>query len=312
MVNASPKPVRNIDLANAIGVKPPSVSDYLSGKTKSMVGENLLKASQFLKVNPLWLSTGKGEMRPSGSLPGANDKSIQGDAPVHPTMDRLYQATNLSAEQIATDLNITNEIVQLWEADGIPNSAAIKAALKYKFSLEWLQKGVGTQDIASNGLFKKEEKEKTPKSRGRWVPVKAYSRMGNDGYFMDMYGEGNGGDGYIPSLSAGPRAYVVKGTGDSMFPAIRNGWYVVCDPDEPLTPTEFVQVCLKDGRCTIKEFIGINNDVLSLIAVNGGERLSFNMDEVDSIAAITDIVPPSRHRQEYPFMPIKDIEIDED
>ena len=50
-------------------------------------------------------------------------------------------------------------------------------------------------------------------------------------------------------------------------------------PDADLVPTEFVQVCLKDGRCTIKEFIGINNDVLSLIAVNGGERLTFPMDE---------------------------------
>ncbi|MFH4284984.1 phage repressor protein, partial [Acinetobacter baumannii] len=50
----------------------------------------------------------------------------------------------------------------------------------------------------------------------------------------------------------------------------------------------------------IKEFIGIQNDVLSLIAVNGGERLTFNMDEVESITAITDIVPPSQHRQEHP------------
>ncbi len=135
----------------------------------------------------------------------------------------------------------------------------------------------------------------------RYVPVKAYSKMGMDGYFTDMGYEGNAGDGYVPTHSAGPRAYGIKGTGDSMFPAIRNGWYVVCDPDADLVPTEFVQVCLKDGRCTIKEFIGINNDVLSLIAVNGGERLTFPMDEVESITAITDIVPPSQHRQEYPY-----------
>ncbi|HEN9507397.1 TPA: helix-turn-helix domain-containing protein [Acinetobacter baumannii] len=135
----------------------------------------------------------------------------------------------------------------------------------------------------------------------RYVPVKAYSKMGMDGYFTDMGYEGNAGDGYVPTHTAGSRAYAVKGTGDSMFPAIRNGWYVVCDPDAELVPTEFVQVCLKDGRCTIKEFIGINNDVLSLIAVNGGERLTFLMDEVESITAITDIVPPSQHRQEYPY-----------
>ncbi|MFP0389258.1 S24 family peptidase [Acinetobacter nosocomialis] len=135
----------------------------------------------------------------------------------------------------------------------------------------------------------------------RYVPVKAYSKMGMDGYFTDMGYEGNGGDGYIPTHTAGAKAYGVKGTGDSMFPAIRNGWYVVCDPDAELVPTEFVQVCLKDGRCTIKEFVGINGGVLSLLAVNGGERLSFDMDEVESITAITDIVPPSQHRQEHPY-----------
>ncbi len=134
----------------------------------------------------------------------------------------------------------------------------------------------------------------------RWVPVKAYSKMGMDGYFTDMGYEGNGGDGYIPTHSAGEKAYGIKGTGDSMFPAIRNGWFVVCDPDAELTPMEFVQVCLKDGRCTIKEFIGIQNDVLSLIAVNGGERLTLDMDDVESITAITDIVPPSQHKPEHP------------
>lgn len=115
----------------------------------------------------------------------------------------------------------------------------------------------------------------------RWVPVKAYSKMGMDGFFTDMGYEGNGGDGYVPTHSASDRSYGVKGTGDSMYPAIRNGWYVVCDPDAELTPTEFVQVCLKDGRCTIKEFIGIHNNVLHLLAVNGGERLTFDMDEVE-------------------------------
>ncbi len=83
--------------------------------------------------------------------------------------------------------------------------------------------------------------------------------------------------------------------------AIRNGWYVVCDPDADLVPNEFVQVCLKDGRCTIKEFVGINGGVLSLLSVNGGERFFFEMDEVESITAITDIVPPSQHRQEHPY-----------
>lgn len=169
-----------------------------------------------------------------------------------------------------------------------------------KLDIEEFKKKYNISDSDEAVLFSNiVEKPFNPTSK-RWVPVKAYSKMGMDGYFVDMGFEGNGGDGYIPTHTAGSKAYAVKGTGDSMFPAIRNGWYVVCDPDAELVPMEFVQVCLKDGRCTIKEFIGIQNDVLSLIAVNGGERLTFNMDEVESITAITDIVPPSQHKHDHP------------
>ncbi|MDC4764831.1 helix-turn-helix domain-containing protein, partial [Acinetobacter baumannii] len=55
-----PKKIKGVDLARAVGVKPPSVSDWLSGKSKTMEGENLLKASKFLGVNPNWLATGNG------------------------------------------------------------------------------------------------------------------------------------------------------------------------------------------------------------------------------------------------------------
>ena len=60
------KKIKGVELARAVGVKPPSVSDWLSGKSKTMEGENLLKASKFLKVNPAWLASGVGN-------PEAND-----------------------------------------------------------------------------------------------------------------------------------------------------------------------------------------------------------------------------------------------
>lgn len=56
-----PQRIKGVDLAKYVGVKPPSVSDWLSGKSKTMEGENLLRASKFLKVNPTWLATGSGE-----------------------------------------------------------------------------------------------------------------------------------------------------------------------------------------------------------------------------------------------------------
>ena len=50
-------------LARACGIKQPSVSDWLSGRTKKIEGSNLLKAAEYLEVTPLWLAEGKGLMR---------------------------------------------------------------------------------------------------------------------------------------------------------------------------------------------------------------------------------------------------------
>lgn len=47
-------------LAIACGIDPASVNNWLSGKTKTIEGANLLAAARFLGVSPEWLATGKG------------------------------------------------------------------------------------------------------------------------------------------------------------------------------------------------------------------------------------------------------------
>lgn len=54
--------ISQAELARACGVKPPSVSGWLNGKSKFLRGENLLKAARALKVDQDWLATGKGRM----------------------------------------------------------------------------------------------------------------------------------------------------------------------------------------------------------------------------------------------------------
>lgn len=65
-VMAGPPKISQAGLARACGIKPPSVNDWLSGKTKTIEGQNLLRAAEFLKVTPMWLATGKGAMRKAG------------------------------------------------------------------------------------------------------------------------------------------------------------------------------------------------------------------------------------------------------
>lgn len=72
------------ELARACGVKPPSVNGWLSGKSKYLRGENLLKAAAALRVNQQWLATGEGPMtislgRSSNIEPGPD---IKGKVPL--------------------------------------------------------------------------------------------------------------------------------------------------------------------------------------------------------------------------------------
>lgn len=61
-----PPAISVADLARACGIRPPSVSNWLSGKTKNMEGMNLYKAALKLNVSQVWLAQGKGAMRPGG------------------------------------------------------------------------------------------------------------------------------------------------------------------------------------------------------------------------------------------------------
>lgn len=55
-----PPKVSQAALARACNVKPPTVNDWLSGKTTELKGANLLAVSKFLNVDPEWLANGKG------------------------------------------------------------------------------------------------------------------------------------------------------------------------------------------------------------------------------------------------------------
>jgi transcriptional regulator with XRE-family HTH domain len=57
--------IKPADLARAVRVKPSSVSDWMSGETKTIKGENLLRAAQALQCSPHWLATGIGPRGPT-------------------------------------------------------------------------------------------------------------------------------------------------------------------------------------------------------------------------------------------------------
>src|SRR5690625_373195 len=70
-------------LAEYCGVKPPSVNDWFSGATKSLRGESLVKAAEFLQVDELWLATGKGNMSRSADKSEKLEAEPENKRPTH-------------------------------------------------------------------------------------------------------------------------------------------------------------------------------------------------------------------------------------
>ena len=91
------------DLARHCGIKPPSVADWFSGKTKSLKAESVILAAEYLQLHPLWLATGRGPMRIS------DQRALHAAEPVAAyhlpwPFKRLQEAAvrKLSAEELAT------------------------------------------------------------------------------------------------------------------------------------------------------------------------------------------------------------------
>lgn len=45
-----------------VGVSVPTVHDWMHGKIKMIAGDHLVRVCQVLRINPLWLIAGQGEM----------------------------------------------------------------------------------------------------------------------------------------------------------------------------------------------------------------------------------------------------------
>ncbi len=68
-------------LARACGIKPPSVHDWLNGKTKAIEGANLIRAASALSVTPEWILTGRGPReRAASASPAPPAPALSPDA----------------------------------------------------------------------------------------------------------------------------------------------------------------------------------------------------------------------------------------
>jgi transcriptional regulator with XRE-family HTH domain len=109
---------RNNEIVNKTGLwkacklSSGAVSQWFSGQTKELRGDNLLNASSYLGVNPDWLATGKGD--PFAKKKSPADTLVIAGMEIHTNEDNLiamYRSLSTHS-QIAIDL-LTNRLYEL-------------------------------------------------------------------------------------------------------------------------------------------------------------------------------------------------------
>lgn len=95
------------DLARACQVKPPSVSNWLSGETKSLKASTAIRAAEFLGVSQLWLTEGRGPKLPAAVGRQSAPQAREDDGPVPLSTAPVVQ---MHSAAVATLLDaVTNE-----------------------------------------------------------------------------------------------------------------------------------------------------------------------------------------------------------
>lgn len=205
--------------------------------------------------------------------------------------DRLREARKekrLSQEQVRARIGISQSLLSDLENNKSTATTYLqKLATLYGRHARWLEEGKGPKHLAESGH--------SALGDDMWLTVRGEAKLGSNGYYVEVLEAGT--DGFVADHSTDPDAYALRVRGDSMFPALRSGWYVVVEPNGALAAGEYVAIAMRDGQKMVKEFLFRSADGITVQSINGGERLTIDHAAIETVHAIGAVLMPSKHRE---------------
>lgn len=247
------------EVAAAFDVKNPSVYDWM--KFGRIAKKHIPKLVEVFGHSANWWITGEEEpiqaAIPAMGAGGLADriKSVLDDA-----------GGNLN--KVAAAAGTTEEIVAGWLSGkttqiGVDQAVALQEA--FGINSVWLMLGKGSRTTA---IRYNDEYEPIPVTGWRGIPVVGMAQLGDNGFWADIEYPVGHGDGFVDVPTKDKDAYALKCKGDSMRPRIKDGEFVVVEPNHQIQPGDEVLVKAKDGRVMVKEFLYNRAGRVHLISVN--------------------------------------------
>lgn len=177
----------------------------------------------------------------------------------HGGLQALADATKTSAKYLS-------QVKTRWQGRGMGDKVAeqIEDALK---------KGRGWMDrlqVPPHRVGELNEPEAEAYTVG--VPVVGTAQLGDDGYWLELDYPAGHGEGFVRYPMKDPNTYALRVKGDSMWPRIKPGEFVVIEPNEPIVMGEEVMVQTTDGRSMIKLLVSRRGGLVELHSINGTHK----------------------------------------
>lgn len=138
------------------------------------------------------------------------------------------------------------------------------------------------------------EPEPSPAYNPAGVPVVGTAQLGDDGFWHELEYPAGQGDGFVRYPLKDANGYALRVKGDSMWPRIRPGEFVVIEPNTPPQLGEEVMVQTTDGRSMIKLLISRRGGLVELHSVNGAHKpISLEEKDIAKMHHVAAILKPS-------------------
>jgi len=198
--------------------------------------------------------------------------------------EELLSAAKVTKAELARIADVSPQAVNNWFKRGeIGKDSAIKIAAATGLSLSWI--------LGEEGPSPSDEVEMIGNLKNGVIPVKGEAVLGMDGLIdmMEFHA------GWLRIYSDDKEAYGVRVRGDSMWPRIQSGEFVVIEPNTKVHPGDEVFIRTADGHNMIKilnynrsgdyQFTSVNND---------HKPFTLPMDQVKKLHFVSGIIKATR------------------
>ncbi|MFM0737065.1 S24 family peptidase [Paraburkholderia xenovorans] len=205
--------------------------------------------------------------------------------------------TGVDQVELARIAEVSKGAVNQWLSGAIKSlkhEYAVRIEKRFGYRVDWLIMGEG--EPKATDAEHRNELDSTSSSMRRRIPVEGMAQLGNDGFWAEIDSSVGGGYLELPSRN---KAYGLRCKGDSMQPRIRDGEFVVIEPEHAVEPGDEVLIRATDGRVMIKIYLYSRDGRKHFMSVNDDHvPIAFADEEIELLHYVAAIVKDSMWRPE--------------